>query len=309
MIVGAVDIGGTKIAVGLIDEQGTLLAKKTMETLPREGLCTAVERIIVALTKLQREAGIKMHGIGVACTGRIDPLTGELSASNFLPGWEGIGLVHGLANNFNLPIAMENDADAAALAECRWGTGQGRKVFIYLTVSTGIGAGLLLDGRLYRGVDGGHPEMGHHTIDPSGPLCGCGSYGCWEAFASGPAMASWYGSHLACAKANRPGVDAHYICDLSRTGDRLAQKAVDREAQYLGIGMANLTTLFAPECIALGGGVMKSWDLFEPTVRQIIKNQSRLIPSEKTRIALARIGEDVTLIGAGQVWFHRYSTH
>ena len=306
MIVGAIDIGGTKIAVGLVDDQGHLLAKQTMETAANQGLAYALQRINQSLMALQTQTGAAIHGIGIACTGPVDPFSGELTVNSFLPGWEGSGLVQGLTNQFNLPLAMENDADAAALAEGFWGSGKDCKSFIYLTVSTGIGSGLILNGQLYRGVDGAHPEVGHQTLDPSGPLCFCGSHGCWEVLASGPAMLNWYLSEVPESSHKSDILDARQICDLARQGDTLAQRTVAREGYYLGLGLANLITLFTPDCIALGGGVMKSWDLFEPVVRQIIKQNCGLVPYKKTRIALASLGADVNLLGAGQAWFHRY---
>ena len=259
MIAAAIDIGGTKIAVGLVNELGEIIAKDTFPTKAGDGLSVALERINTTLTQLQKQTQVQFQGIGIACTGPIDPLNGELGVNAFLPGWEGLGLVEGLDNYFHLPIAMENDADAAALAECRWGSGAGSNNFLYVTVSTGIGSGLILNGHLYRGVDGSHPEVGHHTIDATGPLCFCGSHGCWEVLASGPAMAKWYHSQLPENPLESSRVDARKICELSCEGDSLAQKAVAREANYLGIGLANLITLFTPECISLGGGVLKSW--------------------------------------------------
>lgn len=304
MIVAAIDIGGTKIAVGLVDEQGTLLGKIAMQTSAAEGLTSGLTRIQESILKLQHEYTAEIQGIGIACTGPVNPVTGELAPNTFLPGWQGTGLVDGLARSFALPIAMENDADAAALAEFRWGSGAGCSNFIYLTVSTGIGAGLIVNDRLYRGVQGAHPEVGHHTIDPSGPQCFCGSHGCWEVLASGPALAKWYNTHFVTAE-----LDAQQICELARSGHLLAQKAVDREAFYLGLGLANLITLYTPDRISLGGGVMRSWDLLEPAVREIIQSNCGLVPFEKTQIAFASLGPDVNLLGAAQAWYHRYTSN
>jgi glucokinase len=304
MNVAAIDIGGTKIAVGLVNEQGALLGKVAMQTSAAEGLANGLTRIQQSILNLQQECRAEIEGIGIACTGPVDPITGELAPNTFLPGWEGTALVNGLANSFALPIAMENDADAAALAEFSWGSGAGCSNFIYLTVSTGIGAGLIINGRLFRGVGGAHPEVGHHTIDPSGPLCFCGSHGCWEVLASGPAMARWYYTQFVAAE-----LDARQICEAARGGHLLAQKAVAREAHYLGLGLANLITLYTPDRISLGGGVMHSWDLFEPAVREIIQTNCGLVPFARTQIAFASLGPDVNLLGAAQAWFHRYPSN
>jgi glucokinase len=309
MIVGAVDIGGTKIAVGLVNESGELIAKKVMQTAAAQGVLYSIERISQSFRSMTQQQNVVIDGIGIACTGPVDSLTGELSPNSFLPGWEGRGLIQGLAGEFHLPLAMENDADAAALAESRWGAGKGCQNFLYLTVSTGIGSGLILNGHLYRGVDGAHPEMGHQTIDPSGPKCFCGSHGCWEILASGPAMQKWYGSQISVSSSFNEPLDTRQICELARKGDPTAILAVEHEAYYLGLGLANLITLFTPNRIALGGGVMKSWDLFESRVRQIIQSNCGLVPFEKTKIAFASLGPDVNLLGAGQAWFHRYHSN
>jgi glucokinase len=306
MIVGAVDIGGTKIAIGLVDDQNQLITKESIPTNAKKGLPFAVDQINSTLQRLESNCGVKIQGIGIACTGPVNPFTGELSVNAFLPGWEGLGLVQGLENQFHLPICVENDADAAALAECRWGSGVGSDNFMYVTVSTGIGSGLILNNHLFRGVDGSHPEMGHHTVDVTGPECFCGARGCWEIMASGPAMSKWYQSQLPSASAKVPYLDAAQICMLARQGDFLAQRTIDREAYYLGVGLANLITLFTPQRISLGGGVMKSWDLFELKVRQVIRTNCGLVPFEKTGIAFSSLGTDVNLLGAGQTWFHRF---
>jgi len=307
MYVGAIDIGGTKIAVGLVNEEGHIISKEIMPTSPEKGLSYSINRITQSLRGLQESTGASIAGIGISCTGPIDPINGELGINAFLPGWEGMRLVESLVENFHLSIAMENDADAAALAECRWGSGNNSESFLYLTVSTGIGSGLILNNRLYRGVNGAHPEMGHHTVDLNGPQCFCGAKGCWEVMASGPAMTKWYLSQLPNNVKLPNDIDAYKICELARANDFIAKRTIDREANYLGIGLANLITLFTPGYISLGGGVMKSWDLFEEKVRNVIKSTCGLVPFEQTKISLSSLGTDVNLLGAGQTWFHRFS--
>lgn len=197
---------------------------------------------------------------------------------------------------------MENDADAAALAESTWGAAKGSKRFIYVTVSTGIGGGIVLSGELYRGVDGAHPELGHQVIDASGPLCYCRALGCWEILASGPAMVSW-------VREQQPGIaelTTAEICALAEQGSPLARHAVEREGYYLGLGLANLITLFTPDAIALGGGVMKSSHLFLERALRVIREVCTQVPAEKTQITLASLGTDAGLVGAAQAWLCRY---
>ena len=138
---------------------------------------------------------------------------------------------------------MENDADAAALGEAGWGAGQNKSRLIYVTVGTGIGTGLIVDGQVYRGVDQSHPEIGHHVIDPSGPLCLCGFRGCWESLAAGPAMVTWLESNAPPDYSRDLDLSAKKICELAQQGDAWAMRAVDHETHYLGLGLANLVTM------------------------------------------------------------------
>lgn len=304
MLIGAVDIGGTKIAVGLVDEHGRILAQRTCPTEPEGGFTSGVERIDHMLRAcLDAFPGQSLAGIGIGCTGPVDPVSGILGNNNFLIGWEGENLSAQFEERFGVTVALENDADAAVLAEAGWGAGQGASRCLYITVSTGIGGGLVLDDHLYRGVDGAHPEMGHQVIEPAGPLCTCGALGCWEALASGPALAAWYNQQR--GDAHEP-VDARQVCRLASEGQPMALSAVEREGFYLGIGLANLVSLFTPDVIVLGGGVMESWPLFEDSVRAIIRRNCKLVPYERTRLVQAALGLQTGLAGAARVWLHRY---
>ena len=306
-VIGAVDIGGTKIAVGMIDNQGRVLSRQECPTDPPAGYSRALDRITGMLTETARSAGVVCSGIGIGCTGPIDPFTGEIGEVNFFPHWRGNNPVDDLARTFKVSVAMENDADAAALAEASWGAGKNKHHLIYVTIGTGIGAGIVLQGQLYRGVDQAHPEIGHHLIDPSGPPCVCGFRGCWESLAAGPAMVEWLNQNAPPDYPHRAGLTAKRICELARQGDELANQAVDRESRYLGLGLANLVTLFAPDAIVLGGSVMKSSSLFMPGIYKMIGQSCRLVPYEKTALALASLGEDTNLIGAARVWYHRFA--
>jgi glucokinase len=200
---------------------------------------------------------------------------------------------------------MENDADAAALGEAEWGAGKGKQRLLYVSIGTGIGIGLVFGRQLYRGVDHSHPEIGHHLVDPSGPQCSCGFRGCWESLAAGPAMVGWLQANAPPDYPHRAEINAKRICELAAYGDPLAQRTVEREAHYLGLGLANLVTLFAPDAIVLGGSVMKSNSLFLPKIRHTIRSCCRYVPFEKTEISLASLGEDANLIGAARVWHYR----
>jgi glucokinase len=306
LITGAVDIGGTKIAVGAIDAAGQLLAREETPTAAARGFDDAMERVAAMLGRIRTQIDTPMRGVGIGCTGPVDPFRGTIGDVDFLPGWQGASPVAALAARLRLEVAMENDADAAALAEAAWGAGRGRKSLIGVTVGTGIGAGVLIGGAIYRGVDGAHPEIGHHVIDDTGPACSCGARGCWESLASGPAIAARYARAAMAVHSALPELNARQICERARAGDELALKEVARAGRYLGIGIANLITLFVPELIVLSGSVMNSADLFLPAIRAVVHRQCGYVPAERVELIPSSLGGDAPLIGAGVVWAHRY---
>jgi glucokinase len=304
-MIGAVDIGGTKIAIGMVDDGGKVVSRMEAPTDP-DRYTDSIELIADLLRETASHARAQLTGIGIGSTGPVDPVRGEFGDVDFLPGWRGKSPVQDLAEIFKVRVALENDGDAAALAEAGWGAGRDRTRLIYVTVGTGIGGGIVLDGELYRGVDGAHPEVGHHVVDPAGPACSCGFHGCWESLAAGPAMVAWLESHAPASYPHREGITARKICELAQTGDQVALQAVEHEAYYLGLGIANLINLFTPDAIVLSGSVMKSATLFLDRIREVIRRGCRFVPAEKTELTLASLGDDTNLIGAARVWHYRF---
>jgi glucokinase len=288
----------------MVDDSGAVLARVESATAGERGYADGLARITRMVRDAAAKAGAEISGVGIGSTGWVYPFTGEFGDVDFLPSWKGCNPVEDLEREFGVRVALENDGDAAALGEAAWGAGRGKSRLIYITVGTGIGGGIILDGQLYRGVDRAHPEVGHHVIDASGPPCTCGFNGCWEALATGPAMAAWYKSHAAGSAADVRDISAKEIFELARDGDGLAQCAVERETYYLALGLANLIGLFVPERIVLGGSVMKGVPLDD--LRKVIAKGCRFVPWEKTELALASLGEDANLIGAARVWHHRF---
>ena len=299
--IGAVDIGGSKLAVAVVSQTGVVLAQRQCPTGTERGFTDALARIDRMLRELLEEAG-PIEGIGIGCPGPLSASTGTLFEVSTLPGWRGVNLVNEFESRFDVTVAVENDADAAALAEFHWSAARSANSFLYVTISTGIGGGIILNRKLYRGVQGAHPELGHQVIDPSGPLCYCGASGCWESLASGTAMSAWMQTIQPEAKP----MSASSICELAYAGDELALKVVRRQAHYLGLGLANLTTMFAPEIIALGGGVMKSGSLFLEEARKVVTSLCTQVPAKRTIIQHTTLGHDVGLLGAAQAWLQRF---
>ena len=305
-MIGAVDIGGTKIAVGMVDGGGKVLSKLECPTNAAAGYGNGLSRMIDMLRKTERDAGTEISGIGIGSTGVVYPASGAFGDVDLLPGWQGNNPVEDLAREFNVKVALENDADASALGEAGWGAGRVKSKLIYVTVGTGIGGGIILDGKLYRGADMAHPEISHHVIDPAGPECSCGYRGCWESLATGPAMAAWFKANTGAGNQYPGEITAKRICEMAQQGDALAKSTVQREAYYLGLGLANLINLFVPDVIILGGSVMKSADLFLDGIRKVISQGCRFVPFEKAELAMASLGDDANLIGAARVWHHRF---
>ena len=296
-LIGAIDIGGTKMSAGIVREDGVILTRRDCPTDPAQGFSAAMQAVCQLLAA-QVPQGEQLCGLGVACPGPLNAESGIISEVGTLVGWQGGNLKTELGARFPVPIAVENDADAAALAEWAWGSGSEQGSMIYVTISTGIGGGIVIAGQLYRGVEGAHPELGHQVLDATGPLCYCGAHGCWESLASGSAMEAWMRQQDTSATRTT----AAEICAAAEQGDALAIECVKREAYYLGLGLANLVTLFAPRTIALGGGVMQSSHLFLERAQAVVRRTSTQVPAEKTTIRLATLGQDTGLLGAARAW-------
>jgi len=245
--------------------------------------------------------------IGIAAAGAIDINRGIVGDSPNIPHWHNIPLKDRLVEALGGPIFVLNDANAAALAEHRLGAGRGLNNVIYITVSTGIGGGMIIDGQLYQGTDGSAAEIGHMVIKIGGPLCKCGKRGCFEAMASGTAIA-----RLAKARLRRGeqsmmlglvqgkvgDVTAQTVAAAARKGDALALAVVEESAAYLGIGVANLVNLMNPQMVIIGGGVSKMGEmLLRPTRRSMRANAIEL-PAKSVRLVRPRLGVDAELTGA-----------
>lgn len=300
-VTAAIDIGGTKIALGLVDDDGRLLAKDVIPTNPRGGFPAAMQRVTFMLSGLSRQAGCRPAGIGIGSTGPVDPISGIYSRPDLLPGWDAQPLTETLAHLTGLPARVENDADAHALGEAVFGAGKEADPFLMVTVGTGMGTALIREGQVYRGVAGSHPEMGHLVVEAGGDVCVCGARGCWEAYATGPAWEAWHGS----VHPERAGWKGREICAAARDGDPTSLDAVRREGYYLGVGLSTLVNVLSPRVIAMAGGMMESFDLFEPHIWKEIRQRCVYMPVDQMRVVPAALGQNAGLLGAAQVWKKR----
>jgi glucokinase len=311
-MIGAVDIGGTKIAIGIVNRLGEVLVRQEYPTEAKLGPEYALNRIVSWFTTYQETKQDSIDGVGIACTGPVFPESGKIGDLEFLPGWSGFNIVESMSDMLKVDVALENDADAAALGEWAWGLGRDSNNLVVVTVGTGIGVGLILNGVLYRGVKGSHPEIGHHFIDPDGPECSCGGRGCWESLASGPAMEKWaqmqdIGRNHRLNAGMTARFTAKELCQMAEKGEPLAVSAVNRTAEYLAIGISNIVTFLCPEIVVITGGLMASGHLFYPTIQSKVMEVCGYVPAKLTQIKVVHPDNNTVLRGAAQAYNELYT--
>ncbi|MCI0439205.1 MAG: ROK family protein [Chloroflexi bacterium] len=312
----AVDIGGTQIRVALVDEDGRIVAREAARTLARQGREDVVERLMAALDKAcDRADRDAIVGVGLSMPGPIDPHTGVIYNPPNLPGWDGYSLKPELESRYPFRAVFGNDANLAALAEHAYGAGRGHTDLIYLTISTGIGGGIIADGRLYAGYRGFSGELGHMTIDPDGPRCNCGNHGCLEAMASGTAVARMARERLSAGRASTmldmaqggiEGVDASIAARAAEAGDTLALEIMSEAANNLGIGIVSLLHIFDPEIVVLGGGMSQSLGLLLPGIVRQIELRGMAHVKGRQPVVKSALGDDAGLLGAAALVFRTF---
>ncbi len=297
----AVDIGGTQIRAALYSSE-SLNPIKIDRTSTRHPSETPLERLtgLIAAIWPQNDS---VSAIGVAAPGPLDPFAGVIREAPNIPGWIDVPLRQHVEQHFCVPVALGNDANLAALGEWKYGAGQGHHHLIYITVSTGIGGGVIINDQLLLGYHGLAAELGHVTILPDGPMCGCGQRGHLEALSSGTAIAHWVEeqlelgvpSSLPCGQA----VNAKTVGMAAQSGDGLAIAAIERAGTYLGLALANYLHIFNPTIIILGGGVSQLGPLLmDPTWASIKANVLSNYYLENLTLTRAALGDEAGLIGA-----------
>jgi glucokinase len=304
----AIDLGGTKLAAGIVDRRGVVVRRKqhATETSSQDALLAQLEGAIDEL--LEDHVG----ALGIGIPSLIDQRAGRAGSSVNVP-LAGVDLRDRLSQRFARPVALENDANAAALAEHRFGAGRGTEHMVMLTLGTGIGGGLILDGELYRGALGTAGELGHVTIDVDGPPCqgSCPGIGHFEALASGTAaerVAEEVADRrpdgaLARARAGGETLDARLAVELAKAGHADALAVLETVGYYLGIGIAGYVNVFNPELVVVGGGVSRAGELLLEPARRVVAERALPPARDSVRIAQAVLGPEAGLIGSGLVGF------
>ncbi|HET9069918.1 MAG TPA: ROK family protein [Amaricoccus sp.] len=288
-----VDLGGTQLRAALVAPDGRIEARQAVATRAGDGPEAVLDQIAEAVATVARAApGQRIRGVGVSAPGPLDTGRGVALRLPTLAGFTDFPLAEALARRLGLPVRLENDGIAACLAEWRLGAGQGRQNLVYVTLSTGIGGGVIADGRVLRGRMGLAGHVGHMTIVKDGALCPCGNRGCWEAYAAGPAFAA-----RASARAGHP-LDAAAVFAAADAGDPLAQELVAEEADLVGVGLANLLHLYSPEIIVLGGGLASRFEALRPGIAARLA-ASAMPAFRDVPLAPAALGGNAGLVGAG----------
>lgn len=306
----ALDIGGTKLAVAVVTPDGAVHGLRVRPTRRDEGPQAVIRRLFDMGREAVAEAGLGQVGaVGIACGGPLDAPSGLLQSPPHLPGWDDIPIGPLATAEFGVPFALENDATAAAVAEHRYGAGRGLDSLVYLTVSTGVGGGVVLDGRLHRGAAGNGGELGHITVRRGGRACSCGRRGCIEAYASGSSIAARAAEALAdpepgqapSSLAGLPAVTAADVSAAAAAGDPLAVRVWDETVDLLGSAVSDLVNVLEPELVVLGGGVTRSGAMLLDPVRAIVAREAMPPAARAATVRLAALGDVVCVVGAGAI--------
>ena len=296
----AVDIGGTHIrtAVYRSDSITPIAHQRTRSLASEPGVYSRLEQAVEGIWPQE-----KVKAIGIASPGPLDPHTGTILATPNIPEWQNFPLASKLSAHFGVPVYLDNDANMAGLAEWQFGAGKGHDNLVYLTISTGIGGGVISHGCLLQGFHGMGAELGHMTIDPNGPLCGCGHRGHIEAFSSGPSIARYVKEQLLAGQTSslqgEAVITAAQIADAAHAGDAFAISAFERAGHYLGMAVANYLAIFDPSILIFGGGVSQVGELlFKPFKESLRTHTFHPHYLDNLVITTAALGDDAGLLGA-----------
>lgn len=305
-----VDVGGTKVLGGVVDEFGAVVETARRDT-PREGGAALTQAIADVAKELMSEFTI--DSVGVSAAGFVSSDRKTMLATPNIAEWNGVDLDYQLTSLIGLPVVIENDANAAAWGEARFGAGRGKRHMLMLTVGTGIGGGIVVNGELYRGAFGIAAEIGHIRVVPEGHLCGCGARGCFEQYGSGNALMRHAREAIAASPdiarnllsrgdGTLEGLTGKAITDAARDGDAVALAAFNTTAQWLGAGIASLAVVLDPECVVIGGGVIDAGEiLLKPTREALERSMPFAGKHPYPEIIGAQLGNEAGLVGVADL--------
>jgi glucokinase len=305
------DLGGTNLRAAIVDvENGSIIHQMSIPTLARDGPDALMKRMADLFLQLIEWAGLKKEdigGIGIGVPGVLDMEKGETLFLPNLPGnWPHVPLADTITSLTGLPTIILNDVRAITNGEWRYGAGQGVDTVAVFAVGTGIGGGLVINGQLNLGIGGTAGELGHMTIDYSGPICGCGNKACLEAFASGPAIAAMGMKAVTQGLTTHIGEMCEYdlnritpelIAQVAQEGDQIAMEIYERAGFYLGLAAANICVAISPRHIIIGGGVSQAGELLLKPIRRTLREHVRVMPVEQVEVVQSQLGDNAGVIG------------
>ena len=305
-LVFGIDIGGTNLRVALADDQGRLLRRAKAPTDGEASPEVAVDTLVGMMHGLAHEQGVEFSDVGATgagVPGLTNPDLGILYRAPHLPSWRDVPFAELLQQATSIPTHLQNDANLAAYGEFHQGAGRGCRHLLYVTVSTGIGGGIVINRRLYSGAGGAAGEVGHIVIDPDGPPCSCGARGCVEAMASGSSMARIAGERLAAGEASSLSsvageLTGAAVAAAAGEGDTMALDILHHAGNLLGLALGSLLNILAPEVLVLGGGSIQSGPALLDPMYAAIRRHAFEATLSHVRIELAGLGQDAGIVGA-----------
>ena len=302
-----IDLGGTKIMTAVADENGHILTKVKLATETELGQKQIEKNILASIDKVLDKVNIKaeeINSIGIGSPGPLSVKKGIIYESANLP-IENLPIVNLIEKETGVDTYLQNDANAAALGEKVFGAGKEADNLLFMTISTGVGGGIIINGDIYYGHTGNAGEIGHTTVDPAGPQCGCGNYGCLESFSSGTAIKNMAKKAIKNSEktllkklANSNKIDAEMVAKAASEGDQKALDIFENAGYYLGIGIANLVNIFNPELIILGGGVMNAKEYFLDRAKKEFRKRALDAPADIVKIKEAVLEDEIGVKGA-----------
>lgn len=309
-----IDVGGTNVKIALVDDNGKIIYSNSVPTYAKMGYEYTVNNIKQAIKDLMKETNTTpsdIEGIGFDFPGQVDCKTGVVKLAPNIPGWVNVPIAQMIEDEFHIPTRIDNDVRCAALGELKFGAGRGCENFICITVGTGIGSGIVINGKVVRGATNAAGELGHIKLQMNGgPICGCGDTGCLEAFASGPAIVAMAQEYIKGGKSTKfremaaaegGEITPYMIAKAAEEGDPVAKRIFEIVGEYIGIGLTSVINLLNPERVIIGGGVAESGELLLGPIRKTIKERAMVVAGNAVEIVPAQLGNSAGVIGASML--------
>ena len=306
-----IDVGGTNVKIALVDD-GKIIYSNSVPTYAQMGYEYTVNNIKQAIKDLMKETettAADIKGIGFDFPGQVDYKTGVVKLAPNIPGWVNVPIAQMIEEAFHIPTRIDNDVRCAALGEMNFGAGKGCQNFVCITVGTGIGSGLVVNGQLVRGAANAAGEIGHIKLQmKDGPICGCGDTGCLEAFASGPSIGAMAQDYLTSGKSTKfremagdGEITPYIVAKAAEAGDPVAKRIFTIIGEYVGMGLVSVINLLNPEKVIIGGGVAEAGDLLLEPIRKTVMERAMVVARESVEIVPAELGNSAGVIGASML--------